>query len=155
MRPLLSFFGQFVLICLGYVLATFAVGMFAWAAVDRLVGEEAVVSVATHGTGGTAPLAVAFGITATLAAGTIGFFPAVVAIAFAEAFGVRSVFFYMLAAVAVAVLLAAPVDVFADGIPPEAAPVPFLIGCGAVGGVVYWLVAGRRAGCWRERLPGP
>ncbi len=39
--------------------------------------------------------------------------------------------------------------------PPFTRPVQVAAASGAVFGLVYWLLAGRNAGRWRERLPSP
>lgn len=145
----LAFFLQCLLAIAGYVLAVVAVGVFAGLAADRVVGSDVIVAFHADGFVATGmPPAVAIGIAAGLAAGAVGFLPAAAAIVFAEALGVRSLFFYLSVAILVAVLIASPVDPFAAPV-PGVEPFPFLIGCGTVAGAVYWLVAGRRAGRWR------
>jgi hypothetical protein len=81
----------------------------------------------------------------TFWAGTIGFLPAAIAIVLAESFGWRSILFYLLAggligAAAIHLTMQSGVFDFADR--PNVA----LLAAGFVGGFVYWLIAGRRAG---------
>lgn len=155
MIPVIAVFAQLLLAVAGYVAACAAVGAFAAATVAASVGPDAVISVAA-GTGiRPSPDAIAFGIAAGIGAGVTGFFPGLVAIAFAEAFAIRSLFYYLAVAVPVAVLLAGPDAILSPSVHPAVADVPFLIACGTVAGFTYWLVAGHRAGRWRRTLSAP
>lgn len=89
--------------------------------------------------------------------GAVGFLPVVMLIALAEAFKIRS--FIVYAAVG-ALLLAAGVyggiettgEESIDHPPPRVSrPYEVAAASGAVFGLVYWLLAGRNAGRWRER----
>jgi hypothetical protein len=85
--------------------------------------------------------------------------PAMLVIAIAEGFRLRSVLFYALAGAALALLSvfgwdlrllrAAPSDGF-GGRGPE-----IMVGAGIVAGFVYWALAGRNAGYWRKPPTGP
>jgi hypothetical protein len=83
--------------------------------------------------------------------------PAMLLVALAEGFRLRSVLFYMLAGGALALfsaygwdlrLLRAP-DVQFDG-----RGVEIMAAVGIVGGFVYWALAGRNAGAWRKPPAG-
>jgi len=84
--------------------------------------------------------------------------PAMLVIAIAEGFGVRSVIAYAVAGGAGALLLYC-----GAGFGPDASAHPFLThegeviaAAGIAGGLAYWALAGRRAGAWRpHRAPLP
>ncbi len=90
-------------------------------------------------------LATGFGVGMTFAAGAFSFLPALLAIVLAEAFGWRSIFYWL--AVGGGIGLAA--RGFTDfGASPEWADYALIVplGAGFIGGLVYWLIAGRLAG---------
>lgn len=97
----------------------------------------------------TGSLAVVIGLGGVIVS-TVALLPVTAAIAVAEAFAWRSVLFY--AAVGLALALwasfgfepAGPEEAFAREREISAA-------AGIAAGLVYWAVAGRRAGAWRER----
>lgn len=91
--------------------------------------------------------------------GAVGLLPLIVLIALAEAFSIRSL---LINTAAGAVLLVA--GYYSSGIaqpsyeesidnppPPIPQQVQIAAAAGAVGGFVYWFIAGRNAGRWRER----
>ncbi len=91
--------------------------------------------------------------------GAVGLLPVVVLVALAEAFKIRSLLAY---AAAGALLLLAGMYGGVPGTgeesidrPPPRVSRPYEISAagGAVFGLVYWLLAGRNAGRWRERRP--
>lgn len=85
------------------------------------------------------------------------FLPALIVIAFGESFSIRSVLYYAVAGAAIAALsymgtsgwntLALTVDGFARR------ELEVLTGAGIIAGLVYWAIAGRNAGKWREPPP--
>jgi len=83
------------------------------------------------------------------------FIPAAAAILLAELLGRRDWLFYALGGGVVAAVFlglvryAGDADFAVSGVNPTLA----VIGAGMVGGISYWLVAGRRAGSWRDGLP--
>jgi hypothetical protein len=89
-----------------------------------------------------------------LAASAMG--PALVLIAIAEGFGIRSVLFYACAGAAIALFLYFGIG-FGAGIGEHAQPtegffvreLEIMAAAGIAAGLVYWLIAGRRAGAWR------
>jgi hypothetical protein len=90
--------------------------------------------------------------------GAVGFLPVVTLIVLAEAFKIRS-----LIANAAAGALLLVLGAYSSGInrsgeesidrppPPVSRPLEIAAAGGAVFGLVYWLLAGRNAGRWRER----
>ena len=96
---------------------------------------------------------VVLGGAAALIVAAVVAIPAFVVIILAELFGWRSVFFYLIAGVliglAVGLLPAEQMDPQGDNAGALLAAV------GAVGGFVYWLIAGRSAGFTGAEPPGP
>jgi hypothetical protein len=97
---------------------------------------------------------VASGITATML-----FLPALIAVVLAEAFTVRSFLLNIAGSVVLALLAyqaAGLGHTYEESIdrPPPLIPhdLHVAIAAGIVFGVVYWLIAGRKAGRWRERV---
>lgn len=87
-------------------------------------------------------------LTSAAIVSAIAFVPAMIVILVAEAFGLRSLFFYALAGGASGLLygLTFPVEAAA---PSLDATVEITLAAGVAAGLVYWLVAGRTAGLWR------
>jgi hypothetical protein len=91
------------------------------------------------------------------AAAVTAFLPALVAIALAEAFRVRSALIYALAG-GVIMLLGYYGAGFASSYnesidhppPPISREAEIAVACGAMFGLIYWTIAGRRAGAWRS-----
>ncbi len=85
--------------------------------------------------------------------------PALIVVLLTEAFYVRSVLAYAILgglAGLCAYLAFIPFDTTAmtfDGIVRR--HLEIMVGAGILGGVVYWVIAGRNAGYWREPLPRP
>lgn len=137
----------------GYVLATIA------AALVLAARPEPWVSVGVSGDltpllGETAGH-VALGLVAVTAAGfpTVGFiFVFAVAIVASEAWSLRAVAIWIVFGGLAGLGLSMPLGMTPG--PADAAPdlVP-MIAAGFAAGVVYWLIAGRKAGAWRRALP--
>ncbi|MCP4384800.1 MAG: hypothetical protein GY798_25875 [Hyphomicrobiales bacterium] len=88
-------------------------------------------------------------------AGALSFAPALVAIVLAEAFGWRSVFYWLAVGGGIGLagrLYTAP----AAALPDNGEHIALHLGAGFVGGLVYWLIAGRLAGIsGSTRQPAP
>jgi hypothetical protein len=82
--------------------------------------------------------------------------PALIAIVVSEIFSLRSVVFYGLAGAAIGALAYASLGGFDPALlgidSAERREVEIMVGAGIVAGFVYWLIAGRNAGRWREPL---
>jgi hypothetical protein len=91
--------------------------------------------------------------------GAVGFLPVVTLIALAEAFKIRSLIANTAAGALLLVLGAYSSGINRSGEesidrpPPVSRPLEIAAAGGAVFGLVYWLLAGRNAGRWRERRP--
>jgi hypothetical protein len=89
-------------------------------------------------------------------AAAAAFLPLLLLAILAEAFRLRSFLFYALAGVAIALLayygtgLGNPYEESIDHAGPINRGLELVIAVGAVFGLAYWLVAGRKAGAWHE-----
>lgn len=87
-------------------------------------------------------------------AAAVSFLPLLLLIVVAESFRLRSVLFYALAGVGIMLLayygtgLGNPYEESIDHAGPTR-ELELVVAAGAVFGLVYWLIAGRRAGAWR------
>lgn len=97
---------------------------------------------------------IASGITASLL-----FLPMLIAVVLAEAFAVRSLLVNVFGAVALALLAYQGADFGRSGeesidrAPPLVSrEFEIAAAAGATFGLIYWLIAGRKAGRWRERV---
>jgi hypothetical protein len=102
------------------------------------------------------PLLTIFIFTVSAFAATFAFVPAVVAVLIAETFALRSIVFYAVAGGAVGLFCGYMLG-FVEPMPQFQFDMPLrtnfelLAAAGIAAGFVYWLVAGRNAGLWRER----
>jgi hypothetical protein len=102
------------------------------------------------------PLLTIFIFTVSAFVATFAFVPAVVAILIAETFALRSVIFYAVAGGAIGLFCGYMLG-FIEPMPQFQFDMPLktnfelLAAAGIAAGFVYWLVAGRNAGFWRER----
>lgn len=102
------------------------------------------------------PLLTVFIFTVSAFVAAFSFVPAVVAILVTEAFGLRSVLIFALAGGLVGLFCGYSLG-FLDPLPridfnmPLGTNIELLAAAGIAAGLVYWLIAGRSAGLWRER----
>jgi len=96
---------------------------------------------------------------ATSFTGAVGLLPLAIMIAIAESFKIRSLLVHAAAGAAMLVIgyygsgLSRPYEESIDRPPPPVArEVEIAAAAGVVFGLVYWAIAGRRAGRWRERM---
>ena len=148
----MALIGRIIVIAFAIMLATLAAGVAItmgalgpqWHAFSGDVGERAGFWVALF--------------FATSFTGAIGLLPAVILIALAETFKVRSPVAYLAAGAALMVI-----GYYASGLaprsyeesidrppPPISHAAELAAAAGAVFGLTYWLLAGRNAGRWRE-----
>ena len=96
---------------------------------------------------------------ATSFAGAVAFLPAFLAVIVAEAFNIRSFLYYGTAGAVIGLLgylgsnISARLEETTE-ITPVAHSLELAAAAGIVGGLVYWLLAGRNAGRWRDRMGG-
>jgi hypothetical protein len=85
------------------------------------------------------------------------FMPAAIVVLIAEILGRRDWLFYALAGAVVAGVFLGLAHRTADANfdVTDTSAVLAVIGCGMVGGIFYWLSAGRWAGSWRQVADGP
>jgi len=89
--------------------------------------------------------------------GAATFLPLLLLVVLAETFRLRSVLFYALAGVVIMLIayygsgLGNPYEESIDQAGPLTRQVELVIAAGAVFGLVYWAIAGRKAGAWRDR----
>ncbi|MTH99276.1 translation initiation factor IF-3 [Roseibium sp. RKSG952] len=127
--------------CLAFVCAAIAASLFlAWGFFQpQSAGQGTMAVAATFGSS----------LVTSSIIGSIAFLPAFVAITLAEIFGWRSILYYL----SVAGLIGF-VAWNSDGAAVLTAARPgttVALSAGFIGGFVYWLIAGRRAGCWKTR----
>jgi hypothetical protein len=81
----------------------------------------------------------------TVNAGAVAFFPALIAIALAELFSLRSIFYWLAVGGLIGLAGETVADGFAwlDDIPRR---LSLMLAAGFVGGFAYWLIAGRLSG---------
>ena len=148
----MALIGRIIVIAFAIMLATLAAGVAItmgalgpqWHAFSGDVGERAGFWVAMF--------------FATSFTGAIGLLPAVILIALAEAFKVRSLVAYLATGAALMVIgyyasgLAPPnyEELIDHPPPPISHAAELAAAAGAVFGLAYWLIAGRNAGRWRE-----
>ena len=147
MTRLLSHIFRFIVITFGYVLAVAAASAFLlflfWGGVMR--GDPDLQLPAGIAAGLSLPLVTVF-------AARYAFFPMIAVVLWAEVSGRRSWLFHALAGMAVAV--AAMAIRANDGHlnNPGSGLLMAVMAAGAVGGSVYWLVAGRNSGRNLDRM---
>jgi len=92
---------------------------------------------------------------ATSFAGASAFIPAVVLVAIAETFDVRTVFYYAIGGGLIAAVAWYSSDISwelenSTDISPVGYGLQLVAAAGIIGGFVYWLLAGRKAGVWKD-----
>ncbi len=92
---------------------------------------------------------------ATSFVGATAFVPAVVLVAIAETFDIRSIFYYAIGGGLIAALAWYSTDMSVQlENTTDLSPVPYglqlVAAAGIIGGFVYWLLAGRKAGLWKN-----
>jgi H+/Cl- antiporter ClcA len=92
---------------------------------------------------------------ATSFAGAAAFLPALVLIIFSEAMRLRNFLYYGVAGAVVGLASYFGSDVSSrlentTDVPPVGHTLQLAAAAGIIGGIVYWLIAGRKAGAWRR-----
>jgi hypothetical protein len=147
----MAFIGRIFVIFFAFLLASMAAGMVI---AFGLLGYEWHFLQSDPVARGSFWVTSAFGASF---AGWMAFMPLLLTAILAEAFRLRSVLFYALAGVGIALFayygsgLGNPYEESIDHAGPITRGVELVIASGAVFGVVYWLIAGRKAGAWLDR----
>ena len=139
MRRFLVFAWRFCVITAGFIAAILAAGLFVALLLTNGYQNAAA------GSGIVLPVAVM-----TSFIGYFAFLPAMPLIVWAELAGKRDWLFYALAAAAIAVLLIALSWGEERPIGGDPSFSLIMLGAALIGGIAYWLVAGRSAGKWWE-----
>ncbi|HET9714770.1 MAG TPA: hypothetical protein VFP60_01170 [Pseudolabrys sp.] len=147
----MSLFGRIIVICFALIVSmmaagiTLALGIVApdWAGVDSDPFERVTFFVVSF--------------FATSFVGAVAVVPAVVAIVIAEVARMRSFLYYGVggALVGLASYFGSDISVRLENttdMPPVSNALQLAAAAGIIGGLVYWLLAGRNAGRWRERM---
>lgn len=92
---------------------------------------------------------------ATSFAGASAFVPAVILVAIAETFDLRSIFYYAIGGGLIAAIAWYSSDISLElenttDISPVGYGLQLVAAAGIIGGFVYWLLAGRKAGVWKN-----
>ena len=92
---------------------------------------------------------------ATSFAGASAFVPAVILVAIAETFDLRSIFYYTIGGGLIAAIAWYSSDISLQlenttDISPVGYGLQLIVAAGIIAGFVYWLMAGRKAGVWKN-----
>ena len=149
----MSLLGRIIVIVFAVMVASMAAGI---AIAMGVLGPQ------WHGFSGDIGERVGFwmlAFAATSFTGAVGLLPLAIMIAIAESFKIRSLLVHAAAGAAMLVIgyygsgLSKPYEESIDRPPPPVArEVEIAAAAGVVFGLVYWAIAGRRAGRWRERM---
>lgn len=149
MAAVLIYLGRFLVIIVGYAVASIAASLFLnvllLGAIDFRPEETlpAVISSLLF----SVPLV-------SLFVAYLAFIPAVPAILIGEALGKRDWLFYAIAGAVIAAVVIGFMSGTAEtgyGIVSDPSFALAIMASGMCGGIVYWLVSGRSAGSWRSR----
>ena len=148
----MSLLGRIIVIVFAVMVASMAAGI---AIAMGVLGPQ------WHGFSGDIGERVGFwmlAFAATSFTGAVGLLPLAIMIAIAESFKIRSLLVHAAAGAAMLVIgyygsgLSKPYEESIDRPPPPVArEVEIAAAAGVVFGLVYWAIAGRKAGRWRER----
>ena len=150
----MALIGRIFVIFFAVLLATLAAGM---------VTAVGVLNTLAHGLTGNPVEQITFWAVTLFASGfafAAGFLPLLVVICITEAVKLRSVLIYTAGGAALmllAYLASGSPGRFEESIDTAPSPISreseFAVAAGAVFGFIYWAIAGRRAGAWRDRMP--
>ncbi|MGX9179398.1 hypothetical protein [Mesorhizobium sp. BHbdii] len=147
MNRLVAYLIRFAVILIGYVVAALAASAF------LNIMFLASLGLMTDETQPAAQASLWFSVPfVALFVAYFAFMPAAIAILVSEIFGRRDWLFYALTGAVVAAVFLGFAYQTADANFEITDPrvVAAVVGCGMVGGIFYWLSAGRWAGSWRE-----
>ena len=152
MNRLVAYLIRFAVILIGYVVASLAASAFLNIMVLASLGY------APEHAHPTATASLYFSIPfVALFVAYFAFMPAAIVIIVSEILSRRDWLFYALAGAVVAAVFLGFVHRTADANfdVTDTSAVLAVVGCGMVGGIFYWLSAGRWAGSWRQAATSP
>ncbi|MBA1143934.1 hypothetical protein [Mesorhizobium neociceri] len=150
MSRLIAYLVRFVVILFGYIVASLAASAF------LNVLFLASLGYAPEHAHPTATASLYFSIPfVALFIAYFAFMPAAIVILISEVLSRRDWLFYALAGGVVAAAFLGFVHQNADFDVTEPRAIAAVIGCGMVGGIFYWLSAGRWAGSWWQAATSP
>ncbi|MBJ3777323.1 hypothetical protein [Acuticoccus mangrovi] len=138
---------QSCMIAIAYTAACLAAGAFAVVAILNLTPAD------LSGDPGTVIEFTILALSTAFSAFVSAFWPAVIAIAITEGLKLRGLVAYALAGAAVGLASAFHTGVMLNGgdtMMVTMRSAELSVACGAIGGFVYWMIAGRTAGYWLE-----
>jgi hypothetical protein len=145
--------GQTIRIVIALVLAFVAAGFFlAFGLFQAWTGAAQPADIGA---------AVGAGLVGASIIGGLSFVPALIAVLVSEILRLRGIVFHLAAGGVIALGLWVMQDAGgqATGVQGASSGLPrgslVVLAAGFVGGFVYWLLAGRQAGCWRMKPPSP
>ncbi|MEI9429933.1 hypothetical protein [Mesorhizobium sp. Cs1299R1N3] len=152
MNRLVAYIVRFAVILFGYAVASLAASAF----LNILFLASLGYAPAQADPAATASLYFSIPFVALFVA-YFGFAPAAIIILIAEILGRRDWLFYALAGALVAGVFLGLVDNIRDSVfaVTETSAIMAVLGGGMVGGIFYWLSAGRWAGSWRKDEKAP
>jgi hypothetical protein len=153
MSRVLVYFGRFALILAGYAIASLAASAFLHVVTLGSLGFTARDGAAVV----MGPIVFSIPFIALFVA-YFAFLPAIPAILLSEILGKRDWLYHAISGAVVALVIVVFMRGAADAGNEAITDARFalaLIGGGICGGIAYWLVAGRLAGNWRERIKRP
>jgi hypothetical protein len=147
----MSLVGRLFVIFFSLILAIIAAGLAL--AIGVIVPD--VVTVATDPVEHFTFFATSFFATGFV--GYVAFVPALVLIAIAETFDIRSIFYYTIAGAVIGLFayygsnISVALENTTD-LPPVSFGLQLVAAAGIIGGFIYWVFAGRKAGRWKNPL---
>ncbi|MEX3011750.1 hypothetical protein [Hoeflea sp. TYP-13] len=145
MDRFLLFFIRLIMITIGFVAASLAAGI-ALAFLTRIITPPEAAQLSDAGLGAGLVIA-AFAFSSMT--GYVAFFPAMIIILYSEFTRRRDWLFYALTGGAIAAIAPLIITVIrSTGRPTDFEFLFMSIATGMIGGLAYWLVAGRSAGNW-------
>jgi hypothetical protein len=145
----MSFVGRFFVILFGLIFSFIAVG------IALAIGVMAPELVTNDSDPIEKFIFFSAAFFATSFAGAAAFVPAIVLVAIAETFDLRSIFYYAIGGGLIAAVAWYGSDISMEmenstDIAPIGYGLQLVVAAGIVGGFVYWLMAGRKAGVWKD-----
>lgn len=145
----MSFVGRFFVILFGLIFSYIAVG------IALAIGVMAPELVTNNSDPIEKFVFFSMAFFATSFVGASAFVPSIVLVAIAETFDLRSIFYYAIGGGLIAAVAWYGSDISMElenstDIAPIVYGLQLVVAAGIIGGFVYWLMAGRKAGVWKD-----